>query len=118
MEKVIGIGGIFFKAHDPQALAAWYRQHLGVPGEGEYTEFPAHDSERTVWALFPTDTDYFGKPGPSFMVNYCVANLDRMLDQLRQGGISIEKVEDHDYGRFAWITDPEGNRIELWQPIP
>jgi len=124
METVIGIGGIFFKARDPQSLAAWYRQHLGVPGEGEYAEFPAYNSERptgnvrTVWALFPADTDCFGKPGPSFMVNYRVADLDLMLDQLRRAGIAIEKVEDHDYGRFAWITDPEGNRIELWQPIP
>jgi predicted enzyme related to lactoylglutathione lyase len=124
MEKVLGIGGIFFKARDPQALAAWYRQHLGVPGEGEHAEFPAHDSKtpggnaRTVWSLFPADTDYFGKPGASFMVNYRVANLDRMLEQLRQAGIAIEKAEDYDYGRFAWITDPEGNRIELWQPIP
>jgi predicted enzyme related to lactoylglutathione lyase len=123
MEKVIGIGGIFFKARDPQALAAWYRQHLGVPGEGEHAEFPAHDSKtpdenaRTVWALFPADTGYFGKSGTSFMVNYRVANLDRMLEQLRQAGIAIEKVEDYDYGRFAWITDPEDNRIELWQPI-
>ena len=72
----------------------------------------------------PKDVHYLGTAtddewvGPSFMVNYRVADLDLMLDQLRRAGIAIEKVEDHDYGRFAWITDPEGNRIELWQPIP
>ena len=124
MERVIGIGGIFFKARDPERLAAWYRQHLGVPGEGEHAEFVAppagheRDLARTVWAVFPEKTDYFGSPGPAFMVNYRVANLDRMLEQLRQAGIVIEKTEDYSYGRFAWITDPEGNRIELWQPLP
>ena len=124
MERVIGIGGIFFKSRDPEQLAAWYRQHLGMPGEGEHAEFvaapPGNDGDRarTVWAVFPEKTDYFGSPGPAFMVNYRVASLDRMLEQLRGAGIAIEKVEDFDYGRFAWLTDPEGNRIELWQPLP
>jgi predicted enzyme related to lactoylglutathione lyase len=66
--------------------------------------------------LFPADTDYFGPSTQTFMINYRVANLDRMLDQLRQAGVAIEKAEDYDYGRFAWISDPEGNRIELWEP--
>ena len=70
-----------------------------------------------TWALFPNDTDYFGPSGQACMINYRVANLDRMLDQLRSAGIAIEKSQDFDYGRFAWITDPEGNRIELWQPL-
>ena len=122
MEKVTGIGGIFFKARDPVRMAAWYRDHLGICSEGGHAEFPWHAPEqpdqagRTVWALFPADTDYFGPSRAPFMINYRVANLDRMLEQLREAGVPVEKVENHDYGRFAWISDPEGNRIELWQP--
>ena len=66
--------------------------------------------------MFPADTDYFGSSKPAFMINYRVENLERMLEQLLRGGVNVEKVEDYDYGRFAWITDPEGNRIELWEP--
>lgn len=72
---------------------------------------------RTVWAMFPPDADNFGQSASPFMINYRVSNLERMLEQLRRGGVEIEKVEDYDYGRFAWITDPEGNRIELWEPV-
>jgi len=122
MERVTGIGGIFFKARDPARLAAWYRDQLGIPTESAQAEFAWRDKDRpeqvnrTVWSLFPADTDYLG-PGPKpFMINYRVANLERMLEQLRRSGIVVEKVEDYDYGRFAWITDPEGNRIELWEP--
>jgi len=71
---------------------------------------------RTVWSLFPDDTDYFGPGRPAFMINYRVANLASMLVELRQRGVTVEKVADYDYGRFAWITDPEGNRIESWEP--
>ena len=66
--------------------------------------------------MFPADTDYFGPANPAFMINYRVANLEKMLAQLRRRGVTIEKVEDHDYDRFAWLSDPEGNRIELWEP--
>ena len=122
MEKVTGIGGIFFKVRDPARMAAWYRDHLGISSEDGHADFPWRDQDRpdeigrTVWSLFPADTDYFGPTRPAFMINYRVANLERMLAQLRQSGITVEKVEDYDYGRFAWITDPEGNRIELWEP--
>jgi catechol 2,3-dioxygenase-like lactoylglutathione lyase family enzyme len=122
MEKVTGIGGIFFRARDPAMMAAWYREHLGIPVEDGHADFawreddPPERAARTVWSLFPADTDYFGPGRPGFMINYRVASLDRMLEQLRRGGIAIAKVEDYDYGRFAWITDPEGNRIELWEP--
>ena len=118
-EKVTGIGGVFFKARDPNALTAWYRQHLGVPVEDGHADFHWHDKDRpgqtgrTIWSIFPATTDYFGS---AIMINYRVANLDRLLEQLREAGIAVEKVEDHDYGRFAWIIDPEGNRIELWEP--
>ena len=113
MEKVLGIGGVFFKARDPQRLAAWYRDHLGLPVEPSQPDPQA----RIVWATFPADSDYLGSGGARFMVNYRVANLDRMLEQLRLADVTIEKTEDHEYGRFAWITDPEGNRVELWQPV-
>lgn len=123
MEKVVGIGGIFFKARDPKALAAWYREHLGVPIEPEQT-YGAIEStgagEQTAWSAFSTDTTYFG-PGPSpFMVNYRVRDLDAMLTQLRAAGANVEdKAEDYgELGRFGWATDPEGNRFELWEPRP
>jgi predicted enzyme related to lactoylglutathione lyase len=119
MEKVTGIGGIFFKVRDPARMSAWYRDNLGIASEDGHADFVWRDHDkpesvgRTVWSLFPADSDYFG---PAFMVNYRVSDVDQMLQQLRGNGISIEKVEDCDYGRFAWITDPEGNRIELWEP--
>ena len=120
MEKVVGIGGVFFKARDPKALVAWYREHLGVPVEpgqiyGTFASTAA--GEQTVWTAFPADTSNFG-PGPvSHMVNYRVRNLDAMLAQLRAGGAQVEdKVEDYDFGRFGWAKDPEGNRFELWEP--
>ena len=121
-EKVTGIGGIFFRARDLGRMTAWYREHLGIAAQDGHADFlwrdPDHPEEtgRTTWALFPTETDYFGPSRPAFMINYRVANLEKMLAQLRRQGVTIEKVEDYDYGRFAWITDPEGNRIELWEP--
>ena len=122
MERVTGIGGIFFKARDPKGLAAWYREHLGVPiDEGQtYGTFDAAsdgDRAQTVWSAFPEDTTHLGPGGASFMVNYRVANLDRMLDQLREAGAAVDDtVEDYGYGRFGWASDPEGNRFELWEP--
>ena len=120
MEKVLGIGGVFLKARDPQVLAGWYREHLGIavePGQTHGVMISAAAGEMIVWSTFPADTEYFG-PGPAtFMVNYRVKNLDAMLAQLRAAGAKVdEKVEDHDYGRFGWASDPEGNRFELWEP--
>lgn len=122
MEKVLGIGGVFFKAKDPKALASWYREHLGVPVEQDQT-YGALEStgagEQTVWSTFPQDTGYFGSGPSPFMVNYRVRDLDAMLSQLRAAGAEVdEKTEDHEYGRFGWATDPEGNRMELWEPKP
>ena len=103
-------------------MTAWYREHLGIAAEDGHADFLWRDPNRpeetgrTTWALFPADTDYFGPSRPAFMINYRVANLEKMLEQLRRQGVAIEKFEDYDYGRFAWITDPEGNRIELWEP--
>jgi predicted enzyme related to lactoylglutathione lyase len=120
MERAVGVGGIFFRAKDPLALAEWYREHLGIPVEAGQTFGPLKSlgpDEMTVWATFPVDTPYFGTPSP-FMVNYRVRDLDAMLAQLRAAGAKVDdKVEDYDYGRFGWATDPEGNRFELWQPL-
>jgi predicted enzyme related to lactoylglutathione lyase len=120
MERAV-LGGIFFKGKDPKALAEWYRENLGIPIEAgqTYASFRSEGSdEMTVWSTFPADTKYFGTSLP-FMVNYRVKNLDAMLAQLRTAGVKVDdKVEDYDYGRFAWATDPEGNRFELWQPLP
>lgn len=122
LEQVTGIGGVFFKAKDPKAMAAWYRKNLGIQSRGGYADFTWREKDHpdevghTSWALFPTNTTYFGTTSAALMINYRVANLDRMLEQLRNGGVKIEKVESADFGRFAWIVDPEGNRIELWEP--
>jgi predicted enzyme related to lactoylglutathione lyase len=120
MEQVLGIGGIFFKARDPQALAAWYREHLGLPIEPGQT-FGALASaaagEPAVWSAFPADTTYFGAGPAPFMVNYRVRNLDALLAQLRTAGVPVdEQIQNCEFGRFGWATDPEGNRFELWEP--
>jgi predicted enzyme related to lactoylglutathione lyase len=124
MERVTGIGGIFFKADNPERLAAWYRKHLGLAqAEGGSSVFEWRekaDPERTgmtVWSPFPRDTRYFDPSRTPFMINYRVADLDAMLVQLRAAGVSVdERVEESEYGRFGWVMDPEGNRIELWEP--
>ncbi|HEX4649988.1 MAG TPA: VOC family protein [Granulicella sp.] len=125
MARVTGIGGIFLKARDPQALAAWYAKHLGIELSTDYPgknflwsdEVPARTG-MTVWSLFPADSSYFGNELQSAMVNYRVDDLDGLLEQLRAAQVAIDpKREDYGYGRFAWITDPEGNRVELWQPL-
>lgn len=117
-QSVLGIGGVFFKAKDPKALAAWYREHLGVPvpGDETYAPFSEQQSE-TVWATFPLDTKYFAPSDSSLMINYRVADLDAMLAQLRAAGVAVEdKIEESVFGRFGWAMDPEGNRFELRQP--
>jgi predicted enzyme related to lactoylglutathione lyase len=120
MERVLGIGGIFLKARDPQSLAAWYRDHLGVPVEAgqTYATFQsATAGEPSVWSLFPADSHYFRSASATSMINFRVRNLDDMLAQLRAAGASVDdKTEQYDYGRFGWATDPEGNRFELWEP--
>ena len=124
MERVTGIGGIFLTARDPKRLAAWYREHLGMPiDEGQtYGTFTAGAPEtpapeQTVWSAFPWDTTYFAPSEAPFMVNYRVSNLDRMRSQLRAAGALVdERVEEYENGRFGWASDPEGNRFELWEP--
>jgi len=123
-ERVTGIGGIFFKSADPKRLRDWYARHLGVPvqdwGGAAFPWRDAADPERpgtTVWSVFPADTAYFGDGGAPYMVNYRVRDLDAMLAQLRHAGVWIdEKRDESEFGRFAWIRDPDGNRVELWEP--
>jgi predicted enzyme related to lactoylglutathione lyase len=120
MERVLGIGGVFFKARDPVALAEWYRTQLGLPIASGATYGALASTaagEQTVWSAFPADTEYFGASGQPQMINYRVRDLDAILAQLRAGGARVEdRVEEYDYGRFGWAYDPEGNRFELWEP--
>jgi predicted enzyme related to lactoylglutathione lyase len=116
-EAVQGIGGVFFRARDPDALRTWYAEHLGIEMEEYGTTFTAKDGDQTVWAPFPADTDYFGGRQQQLMVNFRVGDLDAMLEQLRGAGVEVDDgVHEMEYGRFAWARDPEGNRFELWEP--
>jgi catechol 2,3-dioxygenase-like lactoylglutathione lyase family enzyme len=120
MEKVLGIGGLFFRACDPKALAEWYRIHLGVlPVPDNYDDPPwQQQAGPTAHAPFPADTPYFGDPAKQWMINFRVANLDAIVAQLRSGGIEVTlDPERYPNGRFARLYDPEGNPIELWQPM-
>jgi predicted enzyme related to lactoylglutathione lyase len=116
-ERVAGIGGVFFRARDPDALRAWYAEHLGIDMEDFGTVFVAKEGDQTVWAPFAADTQYFGESGQQLMVNFRVDDLDAMLAQLRHAGAKVdEDVHEMEFGRFGWATDLEGNRIELWEP--
>lgn len=123
MARVTGIGGVFLRAKDPKALGAWYAEHLGVT-LSEYgatfmwsDEVPA-GTGMTAWNTFPENTDYFGPGRQAVMINYRVDDIDVIVQALQAAGASVdEKRMDESYGRFAWATDPEGNRFELWQPL-
>jgi predicted enzyme related to lactoylglutathione lyase len=116
MEHVTGIGGHFIRASDPAALKAWYRDVLGLDADeyGQWTQEPGP----TVFAAFESGTDYFGSLSQQVMLNFRVRDLDAMLAQLRAKGADIagEPQEMEGVGRFSWVSDPEGNRVELWQP--
>ena len=122
MGKVTGLGGVFFKCADPERMYAWYETHLGMKRDGGEFHFQWVDKDTgaagmTVWALFKRDTKYFAPSDAPFMLNYRVDDLDGLLERLRAEGVDVDdRREDHDYGRFAWVMDPEGNRIELWEP--
>jgi predicted enzyme related to lactoylglutathione lyase len=115
--RVTGIGGVFFRARDPAALAEWYREVLGI---GQPPDLWRQEAGFTVFAPFAADTDYFGRPDQAFMVNFRVDDLDGLLERLRARGIAVEtRAEwDGEAGRFARIHDPEGNPLELWEPPP
>jgi predicted enzyme related to lactoylglutathione lyase len=116
MERVLGIGGYFLRAVDPAALGAWYRDCLGLDADeyGMWRQEPGG----TVFATFESDSEYFGSRTQQTMLNFRVRDLDAMLAQLRAKGADVagETQDQEGVGRFGWVTDPEGNRIELWQP--
>ena len=119
MHKVNGIGGFFFRSKDPDALGRWYDEHLGIkPVPDSYEELPwAQEDGPTVFAPFPADSDYFGKASQTWMINFRVADLDGMVQQLEAAGIAVERdAEEYPNGRFARLYDPEGNPIQLWEP--
>ena len=120
MERVTGIGGFFFRARDPEALTAWYEERLGVkPVPREYGEEPWRQEEgETVFAPFPQDSEMIGPPEHTWMINFRVADLDAIVEQLRSAGETVEvDPERYPNGRFAEVRDPEGNGIQLWQPM-
>ncbi len=126
MKRVTGIGGIFFKANDAAALTAWYRKHLGIDVQewggcpfSWRTEDNPDGVGTTIWSVMGADTDYFAPSRSTFMINYRVADLHALLATLKAEGCDVDpKTQDSEYGKFGWVMDPEGNRIELWEPPP
>jgi predicted enzyme related to lactoylglutathione lyase len=124
MKRVTGIGGIFFKAKDAVALSAWYKQHLGIDVQDwggtafRWTDEAGHaKAGTTVWSVGSAEGDQFAPSKASFMINYRVADLHSLLAALRSEGCEVlEKTDDSEYGKFGWVIDPEGNKVELWQP--
>jgi predicted enzyme related to lactoylglutathione lyase len=121
MAKVTGLGGVFIRARDPNALGDWYRSHLGVPFENGFAAFMWRDDAdldaQSIWAPFEQDSEYFGSATQQTMINLRVDDLDALLSQLAAAGVDIvPERSDDENGRIGWITDPEGNRIELWEP--
>jgi len=119
MERVLGIGGVFFRARDPKALAAWYEQHLGIPKVPESGDQEPWKQEAgtTAFSPFPQTSKYFGRDEQQWMLNFRVRDLDAMAAQLRAAGIEVDvNPEAYPFGRFARLHDPEGNPIELWEP--
>ncbi len=124
MNRVTGIGGIFFKSNDPKRLADWYHTHLGLKVEawgGVVFHWASKDNPSgvgtTVWNAFDEQTTYFAPSKSSFMINYRVEDLQGLLSLLRNEGCEVDpKVDESDFGKFGWVMDPEGNRIELWEP--
>ena len=123
-KRVTGIGGIFFKCKDPDKIKEWYGKHLGLKTDeyGSLFEFRSTDNperkEYLQWSPFPEKTEYFEPSKKDFMINYRVVNIEKLLDELSKEGVQIVgKIESFEYGKFAHIIDPEGNKIELWEPV-
>ena len=124
MRRVTGIGGIFMSARDPKALGAWYRKHLGIDVQDwGGAAFTWSDSDgkpmkgTTIWSVGPADDKQFAPSKSTFMINYRVEDLASLLAALREEGCTVlEKTDDSEYGKFGWVMDPEGNKVELWQP--
>lgn len=121
MAKVVGLGGVMFKSVDPEALAAWYKEYLGIPVDPPWgATFQAGDVPPKgfmVWAPFKADTEYFQPSRASFMINLMVDDLEGALQQVADGGATIVgEIQEDELGRFGWFIDPDGNKVELWQP--
>ncbi len=123
--RILGIGGVFFKSENRDQMRDWYSKHLGLADKGGGLMLPwrEHDDPQkehvTVWSIFPASTHYFDPGHASFMINYIVDDMDALLGRLKEEGVRIDdKRMNESYGRFAWIYDLDGNKIELWQPLP
>jgi catechol 2,3-dioxygenase-like lactoylglutathione lyase family enzyme len=123
--RVVGIGGVFFKSANRDQMREWYAKHLGIADKGHGAMLPwrEHDDPQkehvTVWTIFPASSKYLDPSPAPFMINYIVDDMDALLDRLKAEGVKIDpKRMDESYGRFAWIYDVDGNKIELWQPLP
>lgn len=124
MKRVIGLGGIFFKSSDPAALREWYRSHLGIESESWGATFeigqpePSGKTGNNVWCPFKQDTDYFSPSEKAFMINFRVDDLEALLKVLKEEGVQIiGDMVDSEFGKFGWVMDLEGNKIELWEPV-
>jgi len=123
-KRVTGLGGVFFKANDPEAIKRWYKEHLHIDS-GEYGALFKWREESnpdtvgaTAWNPFPGDTSYFDPSKKDFMFNYRVENLTELMEELKSEGVeTVGEIEEYSYGKFGWILDPEGNKIELWEPL-
>ena len=124
MKRVTGVGGIFFKAKDAPSLAAWYKRHLGIDVQDwGGASFDWTDAEgkpvggTTAWLIDPQESKHFAPSSASFMVNYRVADLHALIEALKEEGCNVlDKIDDSEYGKFGWVIDPEGNKVELWEP--
>ena len=123
MKKVTGIGGIFFKSAQPDQMNEWYAKHLGIPVGKHGTMFESREVDNpdkvayTIWSPFAQDTNYFEPSKKDFMINYRVDNLEALVEELKNAGVTIvDEIKTYDYGKFVHILDPEGNNIELWEP--
>jgi predicted enzyme related to lactoylglutathione lyase len=124
MARVTGIGGVFLRSKDPKALVKWYAQNLGIilsdfgGAAFQWSDEEPKGTGMTAWSAFPLDTAYFGDGPQPVMINYRVDDLDAMLETLEAAGVWIDPKRDNaSYGKFAWIKDCDGNRLELWQPM-
>lgn len=124
MKRVTGIGGIFFKCKDPEKVKQWYQTHLGLPTDQYGARFEWREADdpgrkgSTIWSPFSEKTKYFEPSAREFMINYRVENLEALVAELKKEGVTVlDNIETYDYGKFVHILDPEGNKIELWEPI-
>ena len=122
--RALGVGGIFFRSNAPARLGEWYAKNLGLQVEtwgttqgSSFTPAGMPGNSFTVWSAFAADTEYFGQSGQSYMINLIVDDLNAALENVKGGGAEVlEEREEHDFGKFGWFVDPDGNRVELWEP--